>query len=209
MIVPSPVEGEPKEPTQDQEKSLAEVYARLRQQAGIDFSGYKRTTMLRRIERRMALRRIGGLREYAVVLHDDPNEARALAQDMLIHVTSFFRDSDAFTTLKEQIFASLAKGKGSGDSIRLWVPGCSTGEEVYALAICLLESLGSGAENFAIKLFGTDLSDEAIETARIGRYSATPSRPSWGSRPNGCPASSIASKAVTRSPSGSATFASS
>jgi two-component system CheB/CheR fusion protein len=171
VIVPSALEGEAKESLQDQEKSLAEVYAGLRQQAGIDFSGYKRTTMLRRIERRMALRRMGGLREYAAMLHHDPNEARALAQDMLIHVTSFFRDSDAFTTLEDQIFASLAKGKASGDSIRIWVPGCSTGEEVYALAICLLESLGAGAERFAIKLFGTDLSDEAIETARIGRYS--------------------------------------
>src|SRR5690606_32417263 len=144
-----------------------------RQQAGIDFSGYKRTTVLRRIERRMALQRVGGLDEYAALLRDAPDEATALAQDMLIHVTSFFRDPDAFTALKEKVFAPLAQGKDDGDSIRIWVPGCSTGEEVYALAICLLESLDSRAESITIKIFGTDLSEEAIETARIGRYPET------------------------------------
>ncbi len=173
VTVPSDIEGEPKEPLLDQEKSLAAVFALARQQAGIDFSGYKRTTVLRRIERRMALQRVGGLDEYAALLRDAPDEATALAQDMLIHVTSFFRDPDAFTALKEKVFAPLAQGKDDGDSIRIWVPGCSTGEEVYALAICLLESLDSRAESITIKIFGTDLSEEAIETARIGRYPET------------------------------------
>lgn len=173
VVVPGRSEGEPKEPSPNQEKSLDSLFALVRQHAGIDFGGYKRTTVLRRIERRMALRRVGGLDEYAALLHDDPDEARALAQDMLIHVTSFFRDPDAFTALKEKVFAALPQGKSDSDSIRIWVPGCSTGEEVYALAICLLESLGAQAENFTIKIFGTDLSEEAIETARIGRYPET------------------------------------
>ncbi len=119
----------------------------------------------------MALRRVGALDEYARALRDDPGEARALAQDMLIHVTSFFRDPEAFEALQEQVFQELAQRKGEGGSIRIWVPGCSTGEEVYSLAICLLESLDALAESFSIKVFGTDLSDEAIETARLGLYS--------------------------------------
>ncbi|MGZ3460850.1 MAG: chemotaxis protein CheB, partial [Archangium sp.] len=171
VVVQSRVESEPREPGPEQEKSLAAIFELLRQQAGVDFSGYKRTAVLRRIERRMALRSIGGLEEYASALHGDPGEARALAQDMLIHVTAFFRDPEAFMALQEKVFQELVQRKGQGGSIRLWVPGCSTGEEVYALAICLLESLDALAESFSIKLFGTDLSAESIETARIGLYS--------------------------------------
>lgn len=173
VVVPTRIEGEPTELPPNREKSLAAVFTLEREQAGIDFSGYKRTTVLRRIERRMALRRVGGLDEYAALLRVDPDEARALAQDMLIHVTSFFRDPDAFTALKEKVFVEIGQGKDEGNSIRIWVPGCSTGEEVYSLAICLLESLGARAEDFTIKMFGTDLSEEAIETARIGRYPET------------------------------------
>ena len=178
VVIPGRIEGEPKEPSPHQpsphqEKNLDSLFGLVRQHAGIDFSGYKRTTVLRRIERRMALRRIGRLDEYATRLQDDPDEARALARDMLIHVTSFFRDPDAFTALEERVFASLGQAKDDGDSIRIWVPGCSTGEEVYALAICLLESLGNQGESLTIKIFGTDLSEEAIETARIGRYPET------------------------------------
>src|SRR5690606_15210932 len=119
VVVPGRSEGEPKEPSPNQEKSLDSLFALVRQHAGIDFGGYKRTTVLRRIERRMALRRVGGLDEYAALLHDDPDEARALAQDMLIHVTSFFRDPDAFTALKEKVFAALPQGKSDSDSIRI------------------------------------------------------------------------------------------
>ncbi|WPB82008.1 chemotaxis protein CheB [Archangium violaceum] len=165
------VESEPQqEPCPAREKSLAEILALLRQQAGVDFRGYKHTTVLRRIGRRMALRQVSGLEEYASALHDDPGEARALARDILIHVTAFFRDPDAFMALQAQVFQKIVQHKGEGGSIRIWVPGCSTGEEVYALAICLLESLDALAGRFSITLFGTDLSDEAVETARIGRY---------------------------------------
>ncbi|HLT39742.1 MAG TPA: CheR family methyltransferase, partial [Enhygromyxa sp.] len=173
VVVPSRIASEPEEPLPNQEQSLAAVFALVRKQASVDFSGYKRTTMLRRIERRMALRRVGGLNEYAALLQEDADEVRALVQDMLIHVTSFFRDPEAFTALKEKVFVELGQGKADGDSLRIWAPGCSTGEEVYALAICLLESLGARADSLAIKLFGTDLSEQAIETARSGRYPET------------------------------------
>ncbi len=171
IALSSHAEGAPPEPLSDQEKRLAEVFDLVRKQVGIDFSGYKRTTVLRRIERRMALLQLGSLEEYARALHGDRGEARALAKDMLIHVTSFFRDPDAFTALQQQVFAEIAQRKNEGGSIRIWVPGCSTGEEVYALAICLVESLGTRVESFTIKIFGTDLSEEAIEAARLGLYS--------------------------------------
>lgn len=163
-------EGEPQEPVAEQEKSLATIFSFVRQKAGTDFSLYKRTTALRRIERRMALRRIDGLEAYVSALREDPGEARALAQDMLIHVTTFFRDPETFIALKELVFKEFAQREGDGASIRIWVPGCSSGEEVYSLAICLLESLDTRADRFSIKFFGTDLSTEAVEEARSGRY---------------------------------------
>ncbi|MFN2425660.1 MAG: CheR family methyltransferase [Candidatus Binatia bacterium] len=162
-------EGEPQEPGPELEKSLAAIFSLVRRAAGSDFSFYKRTTALRRIDRRMALRRTDGLEAYANALRDDPGEARALAEDMLIHVTSFFRDPEAFVALKQLVFEEFAHRDGT--SIRIWVPGCSTGEEVYSLAICLFESLDSQADRFSIKIFGTDLSTEAVDEARVGRYS--------------------------------------
>jgi two-component system CheB/CheR fusion protein len=163
-------EGGAAEPAPDEESELAALLALVRQHAGVDFSGYKQTTVLRRIERRMALRRVARLGEYARVLHDDPGEVRALAQDMLIHVTSFFRDPAAFEALTQHVLRPLAERKRDGAAIRIWVPGCATGEEAYAIAICLLEALADQADRFAIKLFGSDLSDAAIATARLGRY---------------------------------------
>ncbi|HVW29245.1 MAG TPA: CheR family methyltransferase [Polyangiaceae bacterium] len=158
------------EPEGDGEGGLPSVLALVRQHAGMDFSGYKRTTVLRRIERRMALRGMSELGEYGRLVRDDPGEARALAQDMLIHVTSFFRDPDAFAALKEHVFHELVQRKGDGEAIRIWVPGCSTGEEAYALSIALLESLEGQNKNLTVKVFGSDLSNSSIETARLGRY---------------------------------------
>ncbi|HEY6948139.1 MAG TPA: chemotaxis protein CheB, partial [Gemmatimonadales bacterium] len=155
----------------DERKHLAAVFTTLRQQAGVDFRGYKRTTILRRIDRRMALRRVHGLDEYERMLRHDPAEAMALTGDMLIHVTSFFRDPDAFEALKEHAFVPLVARKGAGDSVRIWVPGCSTGEEAYAVAMCLIESLEESARDCSVKVFGSDLSDQAIQTARHGIYS--------------------------------------
>ena len=154
----------------EQEKNLSLIFAALRQHAGADFSGYKQTTVLRRIERRMALRHVRSLGKYAGALENDPAEVVALARDMLIHVTAFFRDPAAFEALKEQVFETLASRKDPDDSIRIWVPGCATGEEAYALVMCLLEALDGKETRPSIKVFGTDLSDDAIEVARSGTY---------------------------------------
>ena len=152
------------------DESLAAVLAIVRQESSIDFRGYKRTTVKRRVERRMALRRAASLSEYAGMLRGDPVEARSMAKDMLIHVTSFFRDADAFDALERHVFQGLAEGKEDGSSIRIWVPGCSTGEEVYSIAICLLEALDPG-KRITVKIFGSDLSEDAVEAARAGFYS--------------------------------------
>jgi two-component system CheB/CheR fusion protein len=164
-------ETEAQPPGPDGDSAFATILGLVRQQAGIEFSGYKRTTVQRRIERRMALRHTSDLDEYAQLLRDGVGEAHALAQDMLIHVTSFFRDPEAFEALKRHAFEELVQRKENEDSIRIWIPGCSTGEEAYAVTMCLLEVLDGKAKSPTIKVFGSDLSDKAIETARLGRYS--------------------------------------
>ncbi|MGE3509587.1 MAG: chemotaxis protein CheB [Vicinamibacterales bacterium] len=152
------------------EKSVSAVLVAIRQHAQLDFTGYKRPTIMRRIARRMALRRLGSLDEYAESLRDDAGEARALAQDILIHVTSFFRDRSAFDALKQHAFPEMVADKDGRATIRVWVPGCSTGEEAYSIAIALLEFLAGQNQTPDVKIFGSDLSDRAIETARAGLY---------------------------------------
>jgi two-component system CheB/CheR fusion protein len=152
------------------DKMLDAVFEVLRVRASTDFSGYKRTTAMRRIGRRMALRHVQKMGQYLKALQDDPDEAKALARDMLIHVTSFFRDAKAFAALKDQALSELVKRKADGESVRLWVPGCSTGEEAYSLAISLIESFDAQGKHVILKVFGTDLSEETVETARRGRY---------------------------------------
>lgn len=154
----------------DEQDSLASILDAVHRHAKLDFTGYKRPTVMRRVVRRMALRRQGSLGEYADSLRGDPGEAKALAEDILIHVTSFFRDADAFAALEQQIFPELLQHKKDDETIRVWVPGCSTGEEAYSLAISLLELLDSQERPVSIKLFGSDLSQAAIEAARAGVY---------------------------------------
>lgn len=165
--IPETSAGETRSP---EEGSLPRILAAIRQHAHLDFRGYKHATITRRIARRMALRRLDSLEEYADVLRDDPNETRALAQDILIHVTSFFRDPPAYEALKEHVFPEIVQYKDDDATIRIWVPGCSTGQEAYSVAICLLEYLRSQNRNVSIKIFGSDLSEKAIETARAGLY---------------------------------------
>ena len=166
VAVPGRAEGPPSEG----DSGLESVLGLMRRHSGMDFGGYKRTTVTRRVERRMALRRSRTMAEYADTLRGDPAEARALAQDMLIYVTSFFRDPEAFAALEERVFQEMVQRKSEGDSIRIWVPGCSTGEEAYAVTICLLESLDEHEKNLSINVFASDLSEQAIDTARLGRY---------------------------------------
>jgi two-component system, chemotaxis family, CheB/CheR fusion protein len=147
---------------------LDHVLEQLRERSGLDFTSYKRTTIERRLERRIAKLQLGSLEEYLAYLAAHPGEANAVSEDLLIHVTEFFRDRRVFDKLVERVFPVLASDKPADMPVRVWVPGCSTGEEVYSLAILLLEHLGPHGRQ--LQLFGTDLSERAIEAARAGHY---------------------------------------
>lgn len=152
---------------------LVNVFRLLQQQTGIDFGNYKPTTFQRRLQRRMAVQKCLNLREYTNYLREHPSEIQALYQDVLITVTSFFRDPEMYAVLQERVFPLLLQQPSATSSIRIWVPGCATGEEAYSMAMCLLECLHSLSINPTIQIFGTDISDEAIEIARMGFYRET------------------------------------
>ncbi len=137
---------------------------------GVDFTNYRQTTVGRRIARRMALRKMDSLRQYVELLSQEASEIYALHDDILITVTSFFRDPEVFESLKETVFPSFRQARGSHAPIRIWIPGCSTGEEVYSLAIALIESLQGSESNPTIQIFGTDVSEAAVDKARAGNY---------------------------------------
>jgi two-component system CheB/CheR fusion protein len=152
------------------EAQLRRIFRRLRQTHGVDFSRYKVSTLRRRLARRMAVQHIDTLTDYAAFLDKDSNEAAALYQDFLIRVTSFFRDPAMFSALTEHVFPRLVSGRSPKEPIRIWVPGCATGEEVYSIAIALLEYLGDQVSLAGIQIFGTDVSESAIEKSRAGAY---------------------------------------
>jgi len=149
---------------------LAQVVALLRAAAGVDFGEYKPATFKRRLARRMAIRKALDLAAYVEVLRRDPAEVRSLHDDLLIKVTSFFRDEGSFDDLKALAFPEILRHKPPGAPIRAWVVGCATGEEVYSLAISLVEHLGGGPPAHPILIFGSDLGEKAIEDARAGLY---------------------------------------
>ncbi|MEG4214908.1 chemotaxis protein CheB [Microcoleus sp. Pol14C6] len=157
----SPEEGE----------ALASIFALLKSTTGVDFSHYKPTTLARRIQRRMVLYKLESLDDYAQHLRQNSAEVKALYEEILIHVTSFFRDPEAFEKLKELVFPTITQNKSAETPIRIWVAGCSTGEEVYSIAICLLEFLGDRAIQPPIQIFATDIGEHAIGKARSGLYS--------------------------------------
>jgi len=167
--VESTSEGTPDSGT-DEHTILAQIFQRLRSAHGVDFTHYKRTTTRRRIERRMMLRRIESLAEYRESLDRDPGELAALYQDFLIRVTEFFRDSTAFDALRHDVLPTLCEGRSPKEPIRIWVPGCASGEEVYSVAIAVLEYFGEGLPPLKIQIFGTDVSEVALEKARAGVY---------------------------------------
>ncbi|MFO7583893.1 MAG: chemotaxis protein CheB [Anaerolineales bacterium] len=155
------------------ENSLKKIFILLRSQTGHDFSQYKPNTIQRRIERRMAVQQIETLEEYVRYLQQTPPEVESLFRDMLIGVTNFFRDPQAFQALEEQVIPKLFAGKSESDTIRVWVPGCSTGEEAYSLAILLAERQEILKHNFRLQVFATDIDSQAIATARTGLYPAS------------------------------------
>jgi len=152
------------------DNALQKICVILRSQTGHDFSLYKPSTIHRRFERRMAVHALDTIEEYIQVLQRDPAEVEALFRDLLIGVTSFFRDPEAFAMLEAQIIPKLFEGRDPGSTIRLWSPGCSTGEEAYSLAMLLQEHLDRVKQNFKVQIFGTDIDSRAIVAARSGVY---------------------------------------
>ncbi|MBI5004421.1 PAS domain-containing protein [Candidatus Kaiserbacteria bacterium] len=155
----------------DEEKPLQKIFALLHTATSANFSQYKPATLKRRIARRMNLNHMEHLSEYVTYLERDPQELERLFQDILINVTDFFRDPEIFDFLKKKIFPALIKGRAKDAPLRIWVAGCSTGEEVYSLAIALVEFFDTEKQRYPIQLFGTDLNETMVEKARKGIYS--------------------------------------
>jgi two-component system CheB/CheR fusion protein len=156
------------------EDQLPRIFTLLRSASGVDFTHYKLPTIRRRLQRRMVLHRIISTDMYVKYLQRNPDEVNALYRDLLIHVTRFFREPESFTALAEVAFpAIIANRQGHDDPIRIWVPGCATGEEPYSVAMTLLERLGENAGGVPIQVFATDVSESAIEFARAGTYPDT------------------------------------
>ena len=146
------------------------IFRVLRRVTGVDFTHYRRTTILRRIQRRMVVHKIDNIDEYAAFVQGHPAEVKSLYQDMLINVTSFFRSPRVFDALKLVVFPSIHKSLSRERGFRIWTPGCASGEETYSVAISLLEFLADDASRVPIQFFGTDVSDLSVAKARNGAY---------------------------------------
>lgn len=151
---------------------LAEIHAILKAQTGQDFSDYKQNTINRRIERRMAVHHFDTIEKYYSYLQDNRNEVQMLYKDLLIGVTNFFRDTEAFQVLENSIIPKLFSNKLDNSTIRIWSTGCSTGEEAYSIAILLQEHLEKIKHHYKIQIFATDIDSKAIANARMGVYSS-------------------------------------
>ena len=159
------------EPTADDSVEAQQaIYTILRSQAGHDFSGYKTRTFMRRIFRRVQARHCLDLAGYVELLRREPDEAMVLFRDLLINVTSFFRDAEAFDSLRKEVIPKLFKGRGASDAIRVWTPGCATGEEVYSIAILLREHMEGLRAPPRVTIFATDIDEPALAVARAGLY---------------------------------------
>jgi two-component system CheB/CheR fusion protein len=152
------------------QNALNKIFTLLRIQTDHDFSQYKSSTIHRRIERRMAVHQIDTIDRYVKYLQKTPVEVEALFREFIIGVTNFFRDPDAFKALEEQVIPKLFTNKQAGASVRVWVPGCSTGEEAYSIAILLQEQQEKLKQDFKVQVFATDIDSQAIATARAGLY---------------------------------------
>ena len=153
-----------------EEGPFAAILGVVHAATGIDFSLYREKTIKRRIQRRLALCHIDSLAEYAARLEDDAGELSALQRDLLISVTSFFRDPGSFESLKQLVFPRILQGRAARTPIRIWVPGCASGEEAFSIAIALAECLQATGVSFPVQIFASDISEQAIEKARAGRY---------------------------------------
>jgi two-component system CheB/CheR fusion protein len=157
----------------EQDAALHEIIALLRSGTGHDFSQYKDTTLVRRIQRRVALQQLAGPTEYATFIRENPAEIEALFRDLLIGVTNFFRDPDAFAVLAQRVIAKLLSRRTPEDTLRVWTCGCSTGEEAYSLAIVIQEAMEATRRPCRLQIFATDLDPNAIDVARGGLFPAS------------------------------------
>ena len=158
------------DPSRRADIALREILSMLRTRTGHDFSHYKRATVLRRIERRLQVNQLRDLPTYRDFLRDNTLETRLLLKDMLISVTNFFRDRAPFEAIERIAIPALFEGKRAGEDVRVWVPGCATGEEAYSIAILLAEYAGEQSEPPPIQVFATDIDEDAIAFARAGLY---------------------------------------
>ncbi len=149
---------------------LAAALEMLRARARFDFTGYKKGTLRRRIQRRMSLRHINELPKYVELLRNDPAEVTALFKDLLINVTSFFREPAAWTVLQDKVMRPLVAARDTDLPLRLWVPACATGEEAYSMAMVAIEEIEAAGKVCRLQVFASDVDSEALETARAGVY---------------------------------------
>lgn len=161
---------EPVHPRRPADPGFHELLTLIRLSSGIDFTQYKYGTVSRRILRRMALHNIETIPAFCQLLRENPEIGNQVAQDILIQVTQFFREPDSLALLKEKVFPNLVDKRGREEAIRVWVPGCSSGEEVYSILIALTEFLEENDLRFPVQFFGTDLSETAITKARSATY---------------------------------------
>ncbi len=154
-------------------RHLVRIYTLLRRRTGHDFSRYKDSTFIRRVQRRMQVVQLASVEDYIGLLRKDPREIDLLFRDLLIGVTHFFRDRRAFTALATDVIPKLVEGKTAEDQLRVWVPGCATGEEAYSLAMLIREALAKRDVAPKVSIFATDIDDEALEVARAGLYPAS------------------------------------
>lgn len=157
----------------DLENAKTALYSVLQYRVGHDFSRYKDKTFLRRVERRMQVRQIADLPAYVEYIKNEPEEATLLFRDLLIGVTNFFRDEDSFEGLSELVIPKLFEGRGASDTLRVWVPGCATGEEAYSIAMLLREAMAGKDAQPRVQIFATDVDETALTIARAGRYPAS------------------------------------
>ncbi|QSQ26018.1 PAS domain-containing protein [Pyxidicoccus parkwayensis] len=167
-LAPSPSSEEPDFASEPE--AMARLFHLLKAAGGVDFSQYKPTTIYRRLTRRMLHCRMARLPDYVTWLESHPAELDALRHDLLIHVTSFFRDPETFEALARDVIPELLRGRDTHAPLRVWVPGCATGEEAYSVTICFLEAMAGITPAPGLQVFATDLSEAAIERARAGLY---------------------------------------
>ena len=167
VTAPPPV---PEAELPQEEGVFNQILLLLKAATGLDFTYYKHSTIKRRINRRMMLQQVEKLEDYVRLLRENAEEVKSLYEDILINVTSFFREPEAFEALQQVVFPEILRNRAEDEAIRIWVPGCASGEEAYSLAMSLLEFLGDLAANVQVQIFATDIEDGVIDKARQGIY---------------------------------------